>query len=232
MITVRKSLDRGYVDHGWLKSHHTFSFADYYDEEFMGFGPLRVINEDRIKGAMGFATHGHKDMEIISYIVNGALRHKDSMGNTEVIKPGEVQRMSAGTGVRHSEFNDLKDADTHLLQIWFTPEKVNINPCYEQKSFSDQLQKNEMILVASRDGLGDSILLNQDVNIYAVNSKSKGEKTLSYLKNRNIWIQVIRGVVTLLNQKLFPGDGAAITKEDKLDISWQSDSEFLVFDMV
>lgn len=231
MIKIRKSQERGLASHGWLNSSHTFSFADYYDPNYMGFGPLRVINEDRIQAATGFGTHGHQNMEIISYVIEGALEHKDSMGSDTIIVPGEVQRMSAGTGVRHSEYNHLKDQTTHFLQIWIMPELNNIQPGYAQKSFENDFQTNDLILVASKNGELGSLSINQDVNMYAAKSLIAGKKKLNISKNRKVWIQVIKGEVKVEASTLSVGDGAAIWDQNELDISWPKESEFIVFDL-
>jgi redox-sensitive bicupin YhaK (pirin superfamily) len=231
MIQVRRSNERGDANHGWLKSKHTFSFADYHDEKHMGFGPLRVINEDRIEGGTGFGTHAHRDMEIISYVIDGALEHKDSMGNETVIKPGEVQRLSAGTGIRHSEYNQLKDKSTHFLQIWIVPEKNGIEPSYGQKSFERDFESSELILVASRSGKNGSVSLNQDVEMYAAKAKADGEKTLKILRERRLWVQVIRGAVDVDDTKLSAGDGAALSQVESVQLNWKKGSEFILFDM-
>jgi quercetin 2,3-dioxygenase len=216
---------------GWLKTSHTFSFADYHDEKFMGFGPLRVINEDYIAGGAGFSTHGHRDMEIISYVVEGALRHQDSMGNSEIIRPGEIQRMSAGTGVRHSEHNDLKDGVTHLLQIWILPEKTGVSPSYGQKSFENDFRCSDLILVASKLGRNGSVTLNQDVDVYAAQAQDAGEKKHRTFEHRHLWVQVVRGEVDVDGTKLSPGDGAGIEKVTELNLKWNKGAEFLFFDM-
>lgn len=231
MLHVRKAEDRGNANHGWLKSRHTFSFSEYYDENHMGFGPLKVINEDRIEGGTGFGTHGHRDMEIISYVVEGALQHKDSMGNTTVIRPGEVQRMSAGTGIRHSEYNDLKDSVTHFLQIWIMPEKIGIEPGYDQKSFENDFGCSNMILVATKSGRDGSITLNQDVDMYVAKAAESGEKHLKTYVHRHLWVQVIKGEVQVEGEILKDGDGVGIEKVESLRIKWSKGSEFILFDM-
>lgn len=231
MIQVRKSNDRGLAEHGWLKSRHTFSFAEYYDSKFMGFGPLRVINEDRIAGGTGFGAHGHKDMEIISYVIDGALKHQDSMGTDAVIKPGEVQRMSAGTGVRHSEQNDLKDKETHFMQIWIMPEENGVKPGYGQKSFSSDFACSDLILVASKLGRNGSITINQDVDMYVAKTQDVGEKIINTYKHRLFWVQVIKGEVTIDDTKLTTGDGAGISEVETLKLTWGKDAEFIVFDL-
>lgn len=231
MIQVRRSEDRGIADHGWLNSHHTFSFADYYDQKHMGWGALRVINEDRIEGGTGFGTHGHRDMEIISYVIDGALEHKDSMGTDTVIRPGEVQRMSAGTGVRHSEYNKFSDQKTHFLQIWIMPEKEGIEPSYDQKSFNNDFGCSDFILVGSKHGRNNSITINQDVDMYVCKAQSDGEKHLKTFKHRYLWIQVIKGNVQVEGETLSTGDGAGIKDVEDLNITWSKDSEFIVFDL-
>ena len=231
MITVRKSEDRGYANHGWLKSHHTFSFANYYDEKHMGFGPLRVINEDRIDGGTGFGTHGHKNMEIISYVIDGKLEHKDSMGNETVILPGEVQRLTAGTGIRHSEKNKLEKDSTHFLQIWIMPDQENLEPGYGQKSFANDFGCSDLILVASKSGKNGSITLNQDVDMYVAKAQDEGEKTLKTYSHRHLWVQVVGGSVEVNGVKLGAGDGAGVHAVEAMKLKWQKNSEFLVFDM-
>lgn len=230
MITVRKSEDRGKANHGWLKSNFTFSFADYYDPKHMGYSVLRVINDDLIDGGQGFDTHGHRDMEIISYVVEGALEHKDSMGTHSIIKPGEVQRMSAGTGVRHSEFNPGSET-TRLLQIWILPEKAGVTPGYEQKSFSNEFGCSDLILVASKSGRNGSVSLNQDVDMYAAKAQDAGEKILKTFKHRHTWIQVVKGEVKVDDVSLTKGDGAAVDNVEAMKLQWTKDSEFIVFDL-
>ncbi|KYG66434.1 quercetin 2,3-dioxygenase [Bdellovibrio bacteriovorus] len=232
MIQVRRANDRGNAQHGWLNSKHTFSFGEYYDRDFMGFSVLRVINEDRIQGGTGFDTHGHRDMEIISYVIEGALEHKDSMGSDVVIKPGEVQRMSAGTGVRHSEYNHLQDQATHFLQIWILPEVLGVKPSYDQKAFfQNDFSCSDMVLVGSRNGRNGSVSINQDVDMYAVKATDDGEKLLKTYLHRHIWIQVVKGDVKVENETLNSGDGAGITGVESLRITWTKGSEFLVFDL-
>lgn len=231
MISLRRSNERGHANHGWLDSFHTFSFADYYDEAHMGFSVLRVINEDRIEGGMGFSTHGHRDMEIISYVIDGAVEHKDSMGSNTIIQTGDVQRMSAGTGVRHSEYNHLKDKVTHFLQIWILPEKKGIQPSYDQKSFTADFQRNDLVLVASKSGEEGSITVNQDVRIYACHGKASGNKLLQNKGQRKFWLQVVKGSVQVEGETLHPGDGAGLENLSELNIQWAQNSEFLVFDL-
>jgi redox-sensitive bicupin YhaK (pirin superfamily) len=231
MIEVRKSAERGSTDAGWLQSKHTFSFADYWDPTQMGFSVLRVINEDVIAGGSGFGTHPHRDMEIISYVVNGALKHQDSMNNSAIITPGEVQRMSAGTGVEHSEFNHLANAATHFLQIWILPEKKGITPSYGQKSFSNELTQGRLVLVASRDGRENSVTINQDVNLYAYRSTQDGEINFTTQAGRKIWIQIVKGTAIIDSVTLNEGDGAALTNETNLKVKCSSQSEMLFFDL-
>lgn len=231
MIKIRKSAERGHANHGWLEARHTFSFGDYHDPAHMGFSVLRVINEDKIIGGAGFPPHGHKDMEIITYIVDGVLEHKDSMGNTATISPGEVQRMSAGTGVRHSEYNHLQDKKTHLLQIWITPDKNNYPPSYEQKNFAPQLSKNELILVASNTGRDGSVSLSQDADVYALKSTTSGDKILNTQEDRFYWLQVISGVVKFNDVTLGSGDAISAGMLSRIHLKWQTGSEFILFDL-
>jgi redox-sensitive bicupin YhaK (pirin superfamily) len=233
MIQLRRSSERGHADHGWLNTFHSFSFADYFDEEFMGFRSLRVINEDWVKPGMGFGTHGHRDMEIITYVLEGELAHKDSMGNGSSIKPGEVQRMSAGTGVRHSEFNHSKKDWVHLLQIWLLPEREGITPSYEQKTFTDEEKKGQLRLVASPDKSDGSVKINQDARVYA-SVLGKGDKVEhKFQPNRYGWLHIAEGEVLLNGEKLVAGDGAAISKEDSIQIAGGASerSEVILFDL-
>jgi hypothetical protein len=231
MIQIRKSNERGLADHGWLKSRHTFSFADYYDERHMGFGALRVINEDRIEGGTGFDTHSHKDMEIISYVIEGELEHKDSMGNQTIIRRGEVQRLSAGTGIRHSEHNHLPNATTHFLQIWILPENKGIEPGYGQKSFSNAFGCSDLILVASKLGRNGSVSLNQDVDMYVCQAQGSGEKVMKTYAHRHLWVQVIQGQVKVDGVALETGDGAGIKDVESVKLEWTQGSEFIFFDL-
>jgi redox-sensitive bicupin YhaK (pirin superfamily) len=230
MFQIRKSSDRGYADHGWLKSMHTFSFANYYDPAHMSFASLRVINEDFIAGGGGFPTHPHQDMEIITYVTEGILEHKDSMGNSTQIKPGEVQRMSAGTGIRHSEFNSSPSVSVHLLQIWILPEEKGITPSYGQKSFLTQISNEKFVLVASRDGREDSVSLNQDADLYVGKSESRQTKEFAIRPHRNIWIQLISGELKVNDHILNKGDAIAITHEKSISLDWQN-AEFILFDL-
>lgn len=231
MIKVRKSQDRGHANHGWLEARHSFSFADYFDPAHMGFSVLRVINEDKVAGGAGFPTHSHQNMEIVTYIVDGELEHKDSMGNTATIKPGEVQRMSAGTGVRHSEYNHLKDQKTHLLQIWIMPEKIGVTPGYEQKDFSEKLKAGDLVLVASNSGRDGSVSMNQDADVYALKSNEAGEKILNTDETRFYWLQVIKGVVNFSDVSLSAGDAISGSVLSRIHLKWQANSEFLLFDL-
>lgn len=225
MIRVRKSDERGHFDHGWLDTYHTFSFADYHDPDFMGFRALRVINDDRVAPRRGFGTHGHRDMEIITYVLEGELSHADSMGTGSVIRPGEVQRMSAGTGVMHSEKNE-SDQPVHLLQIWILPERHGLTPEYEQKTFP---RDETLRLVASRDGRDGSVTIHQDVDLYATTLHDGASVSFAFRPNRYGWLQVARGHATLNGQSLDAGDGAAIEKEQQVTIA--GDGEVLLFDL-
>ena len=230
MITVRPAAERGHADHGWLDTHHTFSFADYYDEEHMGFSVLRVINEDRVAPRTGFGTHGHRDMEIISYVLDGEIEHQDSTGTHGVLKPGEVQRMSAGTGVRHSEKNP-GEKPLHFLQIWIVPEKQGLPPGYEQKAFPDADRRGRFRLVVSPKGDEGSLRINQDARIWAT-LLGRGEKAEAALaKGRSAWLQLARGSATLNGVKLEAGDGAAVTGEERLVLDAREPAEALLFDL-
>lgn len=231
MLNIRKSEDRGLGDHGWLKSRFSFSFADYYDEKHMGFNTLRVINEDRISGGTGFDTHPHRDMEIITYVVSGALQHKDSMGNTAIILPDEVQIMSAGTGVRHSEYNHLKSEETHLLQIWILPQQKGVTPRYGQKSFKEEFLKKNFLLVVSKDGREGSISINQDADFYIGKLKASQEVNFEIASGRHIWIQMIQGELRVNSVRIETGDGLAVSEEQSLKITSQKNSEFILFDL-
>lgn len=231
MLTIRKSQERGHANRGWLDSYHTFSFANYYDPNFMGFGNLRVINEDRVQPKMGFPTHSHQDMEIVTYVIEGALEHKDSMGNSSVIRPGEVQRMSAGTGVSHSEYNHSDNELVHLLQIWILPEKKGLPASYEQKMYHPEEKIGQLRLVGSRDGRDGSVTIHQDVNLYA-SLLAAGDKIESEIKrDRLIWLQLIKGQITVNNQAISAGDAVAMVDESTLILSAESNAEFLLFDL-
>jgi redox-sensitive bicupin YhaK (pirin superfamily) len=231
MITVRKSQDRGFANHGWLQSYHSFSFAGYFDRNHMNFGNLRVINEDKIAGGKGFNKHPHQDMEIITYVISGALSHQDSMGNSSTILPGEVQIMNAGTGVAHSEFNQKENEETHLLQIWILPKDLKIVPRYGQKSFIESLKKNDFILVVSGSGREGSIMINQDAEIFL--GKFKAGKDFDYKvnSNRRIWVQMIAGKVLVNGVAVEKGDAAAIEYENNVSLKAEEDAEFLLFSL-
>ncbi|MEP7147598.1 MAG: pirin family protein [Acidobacteriota bacterium] len=231
MINIRRSNERGHANHGWLDTRFSFSFADYYDPQFMGFRDLRVINEDFIEPTQGFPKHGHRDMEIITYMIAGELSHRDSMGNGETIHPNEVQRMTAGTGVLHSEYSSPSDK-THLLQIWLLPEKKNLQPGYEQKAFSPEEKLGQLRLIASRGGAGGSVHINQDVNLYASILSEGKEIRHDLVDGRHAWLQLISGSLEVNGEKLNAGDGAAISDEASLEIKSLDDrSEFLLFDL-
>lgn len=231
MYQIRRSDDRGRGEHGWLSSRHTFSFAGYHDPRFMGFGALRVINEDRVQGGAGFPTHPHRDMEILSYVLEGGLEHKDSMGTGSVIRPGEVQRMSAGTGVLHSEYNASKTEPVHFLQIWIIPEAGGIAPSYEQKRFRPEDQENRFRLLASRNGEDDSITVHQDVRLYGalLDPGAKVEKPLA--PGRKAWLQVARGSVELDGERLDAGDGVALIETPSVRLRGLEKAELLLFDL-
>ncbi len=231
MIVVRSSQERGVANFGWLNSKHTFSFGHYYDPNQMRFSSLRVINEDQVKPGRGFGTHGHRDMEIISYVLEGALEHKDSIGNGSVIRPGDVQRMSAGTGIFHSEFNSSKTDPVHFLQIWILPAQQGLKPSYEQKTFSEEEKRGTLRLVGSQDGRDGSITIHQDLDLYTTVLKEAEEVTHRLKEGRRAWVQVTRGSVQLNGQQLDSGDGAAISQEECIAIKGTSDAEILLFDI-
>ncbi len=231
MLTVRKSEDRGHADHGWLQSHHSFSFADYYDPAHMGWGNLRVINDDLIAPGGGFGMHGHRDMEIVTYVTTGALAHKDSMGNGTAIPPGDVQRMSAGSGVRHSEFNDAPDQATHLFQIWIEPREKGITPGYEQKSFADAEKRGRLRLIASPDGAAGSVTIHADASLYAGLFDGGEAATLPLDPARKAYVHVARGTLAVNGQNLRKGDAALLANENNLTLSDGHDAEVLVFDL-
>ena len=231
MIQIRKANERGKVNMGWLDSKHTFSFGHYFDPDHMGFGNLRVINEDRVQPGKGFGTHGHQDMEIISYVIDGALEHCDSMQNGSVIRPGDVQRMTAGTGVQHSEFNHSVDDQVHFLQIWILPERAGLEPGYEEKRFEREEKLDQLRLVGSRDGRNQSVTIHQDVDLYAGVLTEGTELTHVFTGNRKGWVQVVRGEVTLDGKTLSAGDGAAIAELAQVTITAASEAEILLFDM-
>jgi redox-sensitive bicupin YhaK (pirin superfamily) len=230
MMTIRPAAERGHADHGWLDSHHTFSFADYYDPKHMGFRTLRVINDDRVAPARGFGTHPHRDMEIVSYVLEGALEHRDSMGTGSVIRPGDVQRMSAGTGVLHSEFNASKTEPVHFLQIWITPGERGILPSYEEKTFTRDDKNGRLRLVVSPDGADGSVRIHADARVYA-SVLGEGQKVeLPLSPNRHAWVHVASGAVRLNGKELTAGDGAAIS-EEAVRLEGTAGGEVLVFDL-
>src|SRR5262249_21302544 len=231
MLKVRKAADRGHADYGWLDTQHTFSFADYYDPGHMGFRSLRVINEDRVAPGGGFPTHSHRDMEIITYILSGALEHRDSMGNGSVIRPGDVQRMTAGTGVAHSEFNHSKDEPVHFLQIWILPAARNLSPGYEQKFFSAAERRGTLRLIASPAGTDGSVKIHQDALLFAAQLEPGTSVCHELSDTRFAWLQIAAGKVRLNDLELAPGDGAAISQEQRLRITAQDQAEALLFDL-
>lgn len=231
MIEIRKAAERGHGDHGWLESWHTFSFSDYYDPRFMGFRSLRVMNEDFVAPGQGFGMHPHRDMEIVTCVLSGALEHKDSMGNGEVLHPGEFQRMSAGTGILHSEFNPSSSEPTHLYQIWLLPERKGIEPSYEQKRFDESARRNRWQLVASRDGEAGSLRIHQDARIYLARLDAEANLHYELSPTRHAWVQILWGEVSLDGNRLRPGDGAALGAESHFDISAIQAAEVMLFDL-
>lgn len=231
MIIVRKSNERGHANHGWLDSYHTFSFANYYEPNFLGFRSLRVINEDRVIPGAGFGTHGHKDMEIVTYVLEGALEHKDNIGNGSMIQPGEVQRMSAGTGILHSEYNPSETEPVHLLQIWIIPSEKGIQPSYEQKTLNPQDTPGALKLIAAPEGKNGAVTLHQDVNLYAGVLQEGDRISYNLPENRHAWLQVVRGKVSLNGTSLDAGDGVAISEENELTLVADKDAEILLFDL-
>lgn len=231
MIQIRKAEDRGHADHGWLNTYHTFSFNTYYDERYMGFRSLRVINEDRVQPGKGFGTHPHRDMEIITYVLEGALEHKDSMGTGSVVRYGDVQRMSAGRGVMHSEFNASDKELVHLLQIWITPDKRGIEPSYEQKAFGREEKQGQLRLIVSPDGRNGSITINQDACVYATALGKGSLVAVPISENRYLWIHVAQGEVNVGDQQLSAGDGAAVSGEKEVMITGVKETEVLIFDL-
>ena len=232
MITIRPSNERGSANFGWLQTQHTFSFGSYYDPNYMGFSKLRVINEDKIDPSEGFATHSHRDMEIITYIIKGELEHKDSIGNGSIIRPGDVQRMSAGSGISHSEYNASAKEKVHLLQIWISPNIKDLTPSYEQKYFSPEEKQGKLKLVASKDGRENSVIIHQDVSLYvaSLNENETLDHSISF--KRNLWLQVVKGEININNKNLSSGDGAAIILEENINIKAICDNtEFLLFDL-
>lgn len=231
MMTIRHADQRGHAEHGWLDSHHTFSFAGYHDPRHMGFRNLRVINEDRVQAGRGFGMHGHRDMEILSYVLEGGLEHRDSMGNGSVMRPGDVQRMSAGRGVMHSEQNASRHEEVHFLQIWLLPAKAGIDPGYEQKAFSEAEKRGRLRLIASPQGQEGSVTLHADARLYAGFFDAGESASLTLAQGRHAWVQLTRGSVRVNGQVLSAGDGAALSDESELRIEGVSDAEVLVFDL-
>ncbi|MFT3815036.1 MAG: pirin family protein [Acidovorax sp.] len=231
MLTVRKSEDRGHADHGWLKSYHSFSFAGYHDPRHMGWGNLRVINEDRIAPGTGFGAHGHRDMEIISYVLSGELAHKDSMGNVQGIPPGDVQRMSAGSGVVHSEFNHAQGQTTHFLQIWLLPDRQGIAPSYEQKRFTDAEKRGQLRRVAAPDGAEGAVTLHADATLYAGLFDGAESAELPLAPGRKGYVHLVRGTLSVNGQRLQGGDAALLEGESSVVLSGGQDAEVLVFDL-
>ena len=231
MITIRKSQDRGHFNLGWLNTYHTFSFDRYYDPAHMAFRSLRVINEDRVRPGQGFPTHSHRDMEIMTYVLEGALEHRDSMGNGSVIRPGEVQRMTAGTGVSHSELNPSGSEPVHFLQIWILPKQRSLPPGYEQKAFPNEQKNGKLCLIASESGRDGSVTIHQDAELHATILEPGSSVTQPLAPNRHAWIQVARGAIRIMDVKLEQGDGAAVSSEASLPITAEQRSEVLIFDL-
>ncbi len=231
MMQWRPSQERGLADHGWLKSQHSFSFAEYLDPAHMGWGNLRVINEDRIAPGTGFGTHGHRDMEIISYVLSGELAHRDSMGNVKTLPPGEVQRMSAGTGVRHSEFNHAQGQETHFLQIWIEPNALGVEPGYEQKAFDDTDKRGRLRCVASPDGVDGSVRLHADARLYAGLFDGDEAAELALAPGRKAYVHLVRGLLHVNGQRLSTGDALKLQDEPRIHLSQGRDAEVLVFDL-
>ena len=230
-MDIRRGRDRGFADHGWLRTFHTFSFADYHDPQHMGFRALRVLNEDRVQAGRGFGAHPHRDMEIISYVLEGQLEHKDSMGNGSIIVPGDVQRMSAGTGVLHSEFNPSQSELVHFLQIWIIPDRAGYSPSYEQKTFSNEDKSGKLRLIVSRDGREGSVTAHQDVAVYAGVLAAGQRIEHAVPKGRYAWVQVIRGALDVNGEALGAGDGAAFDASDKVVLTTNGSGEALLFDL-
>ena len=231
MITLRRSDERGHADHGWLNSYHSFSFAGYQAPDHMGFGPLRVINEDRVAPGQGFGTHGHRDMEIISYVLSGALAHKDNMGNGSVLRPGYVQRMSAGKGVMHSEFNHSPDERVHFLQIWIEPNVLGIAPGYEETQFDDESKRGKLRLIASADGRDGSVMIHQDASLYASLMNGADNVSHALAPDRKAYVHVVHGEVKVNGQALTTGDAAKLSGETSIELSDAKDAEILLFDL-
>lgn len=232
MLQINRADKRGHADHGWLNTYHTFSFADYYNPRMMGFRSLRVINEDRVVAGSGFGTHGHADMEILSYVVEGAIAHKDSTGGEEILRPHEWQRMTAGSGIRHSEYNPSQTDKLHFYQIWILPEREDLEPGYEQKIFAPEEKTGKLKLVASREGRDGSLRINQDVSVFNSILPEGVEVSYDLAKGRHAWLQVVRGALELNGEKLNASDGAAVSEEESLKIrSSEGNTEFILFDL-
>ena len=231
MITIRRAEERGHANHGWLDSYHTFSFASYQDPQHRGFRSLRVINEDRVSAGQGFGTHAHRDMEIVSYVLDGELEHKDSMGNGEVLRPGEFQRISAGSGITHSEFNPSADHPTHFYQIWLHPDQKGLPPSYEQKAFDPTERRNRFQLVASPDGMDDSLRIHQDARIYLADLSADGELSYNIPANRHLWLQVLRGSLDANHISLDTSDAIAISEVATLSLKTKCGAEVMLFDL-
>ncbi len=231
MLKIRKSGERGHFDHGWLDTYHTFSFGDYYEASQMGFRALRVINEDRVAPGGGFGMHGHRDMEIVTCVLSGALEHKDSLGHGEVLRPGEMQHMSAGRGIRHSEFNPSESEPVHLYQIWLLPREKGLEPCYSQKAFSAEARKGKWQVVASPDGAEGSLTIQQDARIFLANMNAGESLAYRIEKERHAWLQILRGTVRLGEDELIAGDAAAISDEASFEVAATSPAEVMLFDL-
>jgi redox-sensitive bicupin YhaK (pirin superfamily) len=231
MLTLRPAAERGHADFGWLDSYHSFSFGSYYDPAHMGFRNLRVINEDRVAPGQGFSTHSHRDMEIVTFVLDGVVEHKDSLGNVATIRPGELQRMTAGTGISHSEYNPSRTAGTHFLQIWIIPEAMNLQPGYEQAEFPAEKRLNQLTLIGSRDGRGGSVTIHQDVNLYTGLLEAGQEVSYTPDPARHLWLQVTRGSLLVNGQPAQAGDGAGISAADSLHFTATTNAEFLLFDL-
>jgi len=231
MIRIRKAAERGHFDHGWLDTYHTFSFADYFDPTQLGFRSLRVINDDRVQPGQGFGMHGHRDMEIVTYVLEGALEHRDSLGNGSVLRPGELQHMTAGTGVRHSEFNPSDKEWVHLYQIWLLPDQKGLEPSYEQKAFPEKERQGKLRLVASPTGEQGSLTIHQDARLYLSILKAGESVAHTLTPGRHAWLQVLRGQAALNGHALSAGDGVAVSQEEQLEIRGQNDAEIMLFDL-
>lgn len=231
MFTIRRGSDRGHFNHGWLDTYHTFSFGDYFDRRHVQFGSLRVMNEDRVAPGQGFGMHGHRDMEIVTYVLSGALAHQDSLGNGETLRPGELQRMTAGTGIRHSEFNPSTDEAVHLYQIWLLPERQGLEPSYEQKAFPAEHRQGAWQLVASPDAENGSLKIHQDARLYLAELAAGSQLERAIDKNRQAWLQVLRGEVEVAGERLTAGDAVAVTEESSLALAAQTAAEVMLFDL-